>query len=92
MREGDHEHVSFEKFAKANGLDREMHPLHLLYLNSDTQKALASFKAAYEASKLNAVEYFGSHLIDEHEGTYLGGEQQIQVICSNVLERINQAN
>lgn len=89
MRQGDHEHLSFEKFAEASGLDREMHPLHLLYLNSDTQKALDAFKAGYDASKINAVEHFGSYLIDDHESKFIGGETQIQALCTCVLEQIN---
>lgn len=51
MTENDHEHKSFEKFALQNNLDRSMHPLHLLYLEEQTAKALKAFKAGYEAGK-----------------------------------------
>ena len=51
MKEGDHEHESFEEFAKANTLNTEMHPLHLLYLNSGTKSSLEAFSAGYKAAK-----------------------------------------
>lgn len=51
MQQNDHEHRSFEEFAKEKGLDNEMHPLHLLYLNSKTSTALEAFKAGYAAAK-----------------------------------------
>jgi hypothetical protein len=71
MRQGDHEHLAFEKFAEANGLDREMHPLHLLYLNSDTGKALDIFKEGYSASKLNAPdERFSKSFMEAVEEFY----------------------
>lgn len=49
MTENDPEHQAFELFCKSNGLDRTMHPLHLLYLHAETQKALKAFKAGWSA-------------------------------------------
>lgn len=49
----------------------------------------AGFKKGTDSSQLNAVEHFGSYLIDEHESKFAGGECQIQAVCVCVLERIN---
>ena len=51
MKEGSHEHELFKEFAKADGLNMDMHPLHLLYLNSKTSDALKAFQAGYKAAK-----------------------------------------
>ena len=51
MRTGDHEHREFEKYATEKELNREQHPLHLLYLNDATANALDAFKAGYAAAK-----------------------------------------
>tara|TARA_R110000822_G_scaffold95314_3_gene218020 strand:- start:5928 stop:6251 length:324 start_codon:yes stop_codon:yes gene_type:complete len=51
MKQGDHEHVEFEKFAESKKLDRNMHPLHLLYLDNKASDALSAFQAGYEAGK-----------------------------------------
>lgn len=50
MKELDTEHLAFEEFATKQGLDRTMHPLHLLYLDSDTHSALKTFQAGYQAA------------------------------------------
>ena len=57
MKQGDHEHLEFEKFAESKKLDRIMHPLHLLYLDNKTGEALMAFKAGYEAGKNKAPDY-----------------------------------
>jgi len=49
MTENDAEHLAFESYCKEKGLDRSMHPLHLLYLNPDTKKALDAFKAGWSS-------------------------------------------
>ena len=49
MTQGDAEHLAFEAFCESKRLNRSMHPLHLLYLNADTQKALDVFKAGFSA-------------------------------------------
>lgn len=49
MKQGDKEHLAFEKYCKENGLDTSMHPLHLLYLDHKTHDALQAFKAGYAA-------------------------------------------
>ena len=54
MKEGDHEHLSFEEFAVAKRLSNEQHPLHLLYLSKDTKNALTAFSAGYKAAKEKA--------------------------------------
>ena len=51
MKEEDHEHNAFIRFAVENGLDLNMHPLHLLYLNTNTCEFLKAFQAGYEAGK-----------------------------------------
>lgn len=50
MTLGDEEHKGFEKFGSEFGLDMEMHPLHLLYLNPQTANYLEVFKAGYAAN------------------------------------------
>jgi len=37
---------------------------------------------------LNAVEYFGCYLIDNHESKFPGGEREIQELCNDVLNLI----
>ncbi len=51
MTEGDNEHKAFQKAGSEMGLDMEMHPLHLLYLNPQTASYLVIFKAGYTAGK-----------------------------------------
>ena len=50
MTLGDEEHKAFEKLGSQMGLDMEMHPLHLIYLNPQTANYLLAFKAGYAAS------------------------------------------
>jgi hypothetical protein len=52
MITGDDEHLGFEEHCIRLGLDREQHPLHLLYLNKETSKALTHFKAGYAANRI----------------------------------------
>ena len=49
MKQNDEEHMAFEKMGIEMGLDLEMHPLHLLYLNPKTHNYLQIFKAGYAA-------------------------------------------
>lgn len=51
MQPNDKEHKGFEKFGAKMGLDLEMHPLHLLYLNPQTANYLEAFKAGYSTGK-----------------------------------------
>lgn len=51
MKQGDHEHTSFHRYASDKGMDVQMHPLHLLYLTSDTAEALRHFEVGYTAGK-----------------------------------------
>ena len=51
MRQGDKQHLAFEKLGKEMGLDMSMHPMFLLYLNSETDKFLKVFKAGWEAKE-----------------------------------------
>lgn len=51
MTLNDNEHKAFEKLGKEKGWDMEMHPLHLLYLNSHTYEMLQIFKRGYSAGK-----------------------------------------
>ena len=49
MKENDHEHLAFEAHCEKECLDKAQHPLHLLYTDRDTSRALDHFKAGYEA-------------------------------------------
>jgi len=51
MTENDNEHKAFEKMGEEMGLDLHMHPLHLLYLNTQTANYLEIFKAGYSAGR-----------------------------------------
>ena len=51
MIENDSEHLAFEDHCKEANLDNRQHPLHLLYLEGDTQRALTHFQAGYAAGK-----------------------------------------
>jgi len=35
---------------------------------------------------VDTVAYFGAHLIDHHEGKFPGGENEIQLLCVDVLD------
>jgi len=56
MKEHDEEHLAFEKMGIEMGLDLEMHPLHLLYLNPKTHNYLQIFKAGYAANQSQLSE------------------------------------
>lgn len=51
MNQGDHEHCSFHKFGTEQNLNMEMHPMFLLYPDSETANALKAFKAGYSAGQ-----------------------------------------
>ena len=51
MKQGDKQHLAFEKLGKEMGFDMSMHPMFLLYLNSETDKFLKVFKAGWEAKE-----------------------------------------
>ena len=51
MEKGDHEYLAFEKFAEQHDLDRNQHPMFLLYPDAKTADALKAFKAGYLAGQ-----------------------------------------
>lgn len=51
MTENDSEYLAFEAHCKEKKLGNRRHPLHLIYLEGDTQRALTHFHAGYEAGK-----------------------------------------
>lgn len=51
MRENDAEHLAFEVYGRTHNIDLSTHPLHLLYLNPQTQQLLGIWRASWQASK-----------------------------------------
>ena len=72
MQNGDHEHIKFEEYAISKDMERSQHPLHLLYLDRDTDNALSAFKAGYLAAK-NRADDLGNTL-----------ENGLNVICESL--------
>jgi hypothetical protein len=56
MKQGDEQHLAFEKLGKEMGFDMSMHPMFLLYLDRDTSKFLEVFKAGWEAKEASTTE------------------------------------
>ena len=62
----------------------------LSQVRRDTESKIEFLEKQLDTARTDTVVAFGCELINEHESSFIGGENQIQAICQVVLDTITQ--